>query len=222
MGGTHVHLWLIRVNVWQKPPQYYNQPPIIINKLIFKNKKQKNDYPGLPWWLSGKEFTCQSRRHRFNPRSRKIPHIMEQLSSRATSMSLCSGAQKLQLLSPRAPRAEAGGSQNLCSATREATAMREQAPLAITREKPEQQRRPTKSKLKLLSRVQLVAIPWTTQSMEFSKPEYWSGQPFPSPGDLPNPEIELRFPALQADSLPAEPQGKPNKDLAQTINKITF
>ena len=45
--------------------------------------------------------------------------------------------------------------------------------------------------------------------MEFSRPEYWRGQPFPSPGDLPNPGIEPRSPALQADSLPAEPQGKP-------------
>ena len=45
--------------------------------------------------------------------------------------------------------------------------------------------------------------------MEFSRPEYWSGQPFPSPGDLPNPGNEPRSPALQADSLPAEPQGKP-------------
>ena len=45
--------------------------------------------------------------------------------------------------------------------------------------------------------------------MEFSRPEYWSGQPFPSPGDLPNPGIELGSPALQADSLPAEPQRKP-------------
>ena len=45
--------------------------------------------------------------------------------------------------------------------------------------------------------------------LEFSRPEYWSGWPFPSPGDLPNPGIEPRTPALQADSLPAEPQGKP-------------
>ena len=45
--------------------------------------------------------------------------------------------------------------------------------------------------------------------MEFSRPEYWSGYPFPSPGNLPNPGIEPRSPALQADSLPAEPQGKP-------------
>jgi len=40
--------------------------------------------------------------------------------------------------------------------------------------------------------------------MEFSRPEYWSGQPFPSPGDLPNPGIEPRYTTLQADSLPTE------------------
>ena len=43
--------------------------------------------------------------------------------------------------------------------------------------------------------------------MESSRPEYWSGEPFPSPGDLPNPGIKPRSPAWQADSLPAEPQG---------------
>ena len=59
------------------------------------------------------------------------------------------------------------------------------------------------------SRVQLFATPWTIQSMEFSRPEYWSGEPFPSPGDLPNPGIEPRSPALWEDSLPAEPQRKP-------------
>ena len=46
-------------------------------------------------------------------------------------------------------------------------------------------------------------------SMEFSRPEYWSGEPFPSPGDLPNPGIKPRSPALQADSLPTELQGNP-------------
>ena len=45
-------------------------------------------------------------------------------------------------------------------------------------------------------------------SMEFSRQEYWGGLLFPSPGDLPNPGIELRSPTLQVDSLPAEPQGK--------------
>ena len=46
------------------------------------------------------------------------------------------------------------------------------------------------------------------QSVEFSRPEYWSGLLFPSPGDLPSPGIETRSPALQVDSLPAEPQWK--------------
>ena len=44
--------------------------------------------------------------------------------------------------------------------------------------------------------------------MEFSRSEYWSGKPFPSPGDFPNPRIEHRSPALQAGCLPAEPQRK--------------
>ena len=50
---------------------------------------------------------------------------------------------------------------------------------------------------------------WKWKSMEFSRSEYWSGQPFPSPGDLPNPGIKPRSPTLQEDSLPAEPPGKP-------------
>ena len=53
--------------------------------------------------------------------------------------------------------------------------------------------------------------------MEFSRPEYWSGYPFPSSGDLPNPGIEPRSPALQTDSLPAEPQGKPNAEAEAPI-----
>ena len=54
-----------------------------------------------------------------------------------------------------------------------------------------------------------VMTPWTIQSMEFSRPEYWCGWSFLSPGDLPNPGIEPRSPALQTYSLPAEPPGKP-------------
>ena len=45
--------------------------------------------------------------------------------------------------------------------------------------------------------------------MGFSRQEYWSGLPFPSPGDLPNPGIEPRSPTLQADALTSEPPGKP-------------
>ena len=70
-----------------------------------------------------------------------------------------------------------------------------------------------KVKVKSLSRVRLFAIPWTVAyhappSVEFSRQEYWSGLPLPSPGDLPNPGIEPRSPALQADTLPSEPPGK--------------
>ena len=63
------------------------------------------------------------------------------------------------------------------------------------------------------SRVRFSVTPWTVApqaplSMEFSRQEYWSGLLFPSPGDLPNPGIKPRFPALQADSLLSEPPGK--------------
>jgi len=47
-----------------------------------------------------------------------------------------------------------------------------------------------------------------SSSVGFSRQEYWSGLPFPSPGDLPDPGIESRSPALQADSLPSEPPEK--------------
>ena len=58
------------------------------------------------------------------------------------------------------------------------------------------------------------ATPWTVAhqaslSTGFSRQENWSGLPFPSPGDLPNSGIEVRSPALQADSLPSEPSEKP-------------
>ena len=68
--------------------------------------------------------------------------------------------------------------------------------------------------VKSFSFVRLFAIPWTvvyqaSLSMGFSRQEYWSGLPFLSPGDLPDPGIEPRSPAFQADALPSEPPGKP-------------
>ena len=65
----------------------------------------------------------------------------------------------------------------------------------------------------LLSLVRLFATPWTVAcqaqlSMGFSKQEYWSGLPFPSPGDLPDSGIKLGSPALKTDSLSSEPAGK--------------
>ena len=80
-----------------------------------------------------------------------------------------------------------------------------------------------KVKVKLLSRVRLFVTPWTVAyqvppSMGFSRQEYWSGLPFPSPGDLPNPGTEPGSPALQADALTPEPPGKQPK----TYFKHTF
>ena len=57
--------------------------------------------------------------------------------------------------------------------------------------------------------------------MEVSRQEYWSGLPFPSPGVLPDPGIELRSPALQADSLLFEPPGKPNIAYMWNLKKDT-
>ena len=70
-----------------------------------------------------------------------------------------------------------------------------------------------KEKVKSLTCVRLFAIPWTVAhqappSMRFSRQEYWSGLLFPSPGDLPDPGIDPRSPALEADALTSEPPGK--------------
>ena len=70
------------------------------------------------------------------------------------------------------------------------------------------------SEMKSLSRVRLcdprTVAHQAPPSMGFSRQEYWSGLPFPSPGDLPDPGIQPRFPALQTDSSPSEPPGKPS------------
>ena len=64
------------------------------------------------------------------------------------------------------------------------------------------------------SSILVLRIPWTvayqpSPSMGFSGQEYWSGLPFPSPGDLPDPGIEPGSPTLEADALTSEPPGKP-------------
>ena len=67
--------------------------------------------------------------------------------------------------------------------------------------------------------------PWTVAYqaplfMGFSRQEYWIGLLFPSPGDLPNPGIEPRSPALQMDSLLSEPPGKPLRILLKNVNVL--
>ena len=77
----------------------------------------------------------------------------------------------------------------------------------------------------LFSQVRLFVTPWTVAhhvslSMEFSRQEYWSGLPFPSPEDLPNPGIEPGSPALQADTLPFELLGKPMHACLLVVEKL--
>ena len=73
----------------------------------------------------------------------------------------------------------------------------------------------------------LFATPWTVAlqaplSMEFSRRECWSGLPVPSPGDIPNPGIKPRSPALQADSLLYEPPGKPRNTGVGQFRSVQF
>ena len=76
--------------------------------------------------------------------------------------------------------------------------------------------------MKLLSRVRLFVTLWTvahqaSPAVGFSRQEYWSGLPFPSPGDLPDPGIKPRVPALEADALTSEPPGKPESEHDYTV-----
>ena len=85
--------------------------------------------------------------------------------------------------------------------------------------------RSVKMKVKLFSCMRLLETPRTVThqaplSMEFSRQEHWSGLPFPSPGDFPDPGIEPWSPALQADSLPFETPGKSRSIIA--LNRIWF
>ena len=79
----------------------------------------------------------------------------------------------------------------------------------------------------LLGHVWLFVTPWTIahqapQSLGFSRQEYCSGLPFPTPEDLPNPGIEPRSPTLQADSLPAESQGKPKNTGVDSLSLLQW
>ena len=84
---------------------------------------------------------------------------------------------------------------------------------------------PKEVKVKFLSHVRLFATSWivayqVSLSMGFSRQGYWSGLPFPSPGDLPNPGIEPRSPTLQADAVASEPLGKPKERQCQRMFKL--
>ena len=93
----------------------------------------------------------------------------------------------------------------------------------MTHEEKTQCKRNKWSEVKPLSRVWLLVAPWTvahqaSPSMGFSRQEYWSGLPFPSSGDLPDPGINPGSLALQADALPSEPPGKQGNRTRNYIN----
>ena len=119
---------------------------------------------GLSRWLSGKEFNCQCRRHGFNPWSGKTPHAEMQLTPRATTTEPVPCSPRTATIEP------------LCSGygnphSRACTMLS------------------CFSCVRLCVILQTVALQ-SPLSMRFSRQECWSGLPFPSPGDLPNPRIK--------------------------------
>ena len=138
------------------------------------------------------------------------------LGATKSVLSLCSRARELQLLKPACPRTRAP--------QKEKPLQWEAHMLQLKRspKMPQPEKSPNKKiklniknmKVKSFSRVRLFATPWTVAyqaplSMGFSRQEYWSGVPLPSPGELPNPGTNS--PALQADTFPSEP--KINQDI---------
>ena len=84
-----------------------------------------------------------------------------------------------------------------------------------------------KEEVKLLSYVLFFAVPLTVAyqalpSMAFSRQEYWSVLPFPSPGDLPDLQVKLRSPIWRADALPSEPPGKPKEGQCQRMSQLLY
>ena len=78
---------------------------------------------------------------------------------------------------------------------------------------------------RLVSLLCLFVTPWTVvhqapPSVGFSRQEYWHGLPCPPPGDLPNPGIKPRSPALQVDSIPSEPPGKPRNTIVGSLSLL--
>ena len=137
-----------------------------------------SDFPGGP-------VVMQWREHWFDPGSGKIPHAAKQLSTHA--MTIEHMGQNPWAAGEKPPQWEATTMRSPHNATKS-------SPRACLLQVE-------KVKVKSLSRVWLFVTPWTVAhqaplSMGFSRQEYWSGLPFPSPGDLPNPGIEPGSPTL--------------------------
>ena len=151
---------------------------------------------GFPGGASGKEPTCQCSRHKrggFDPGSGRFP--WRRRNTRSTPAFLRGefhGQRSLAGYNPWGHRVWHDWSALACPYDISVIVV-----LSLSR-------------VQFFVILQIVACQ-APLSMEFSRPECWSGYPFPSPGDLPNPGIKPTSSTLQAESLPAEPQGKPKK-----------
>ena len=142
---------------------------------------------GLPWWLSGKEPTCQGRRHGFNPWSGKIPHAEMQLSPRATTIEPVPCSLRMATIEATCSNYWNPHSRACTMLSCFSCVWLCEIPWTIALQAP--------------------------LSMGFSRVEYWSGLPFSSPGDLPNSRIEPVSLTSNlhwlAGSLPPVPPGTP-------------
>ena len=143
----------------------------------------------FPRWLSGKEPACQCRRCCFNPWIGKIPWRRKwQPTSSILAWRIPWTEEPGELYSPGSHK-ELDTSEQLNNYSNTPGGWYESVSSLVVSDS---------------------VTPWTIACqaplfMEISRQEYWNGLPFPSPGDLPDSEIKPRSPALQADSLPAEP-----------------
>ena len=185
MGGRfrseeiYIYLWLIHVDVWQKPTQYCKAIILQLNK--FKKRISVNIT-----WLQQVAKSLQKKEHSekswiwsgFSKVGLNLIREMDFINSRLIQNWICFSVSQENSFPGMLLLIKC---VSFCA---------------------------FKVKWKLLSRVRPFVTPWI-ESLEFSRPEYWSRRPFPSLGNLPNLGIESRSPALQADSLPAEAPGKP-------------
>ena len=154
---------------------------------------------GLPWWQNGWVSTCQCRGHGLDPWSRKIPQ------EPGRSCSVCHNYW-IWTLEPTCCNHQSPHTCGMLRSSEKPVPQLESSPRSL-------QWRKWKVKVFVsgtltTSRAVAHSAPL---SMGFSRRGFWSGLPFPSPGDLPDSRIEPGSPTLQADALPSGPPGKPSK-----------
>ena len=137
-----------------KSPSATNQKSFLFQHTNRAKYPSKRDWFGLPWWLSGKEFSCQCRRYGFDPQSGEIPHASKQLSLCATTIEPVLRSPRAAIPDPCVATTGDHAPQSPCSATREATTLRRPRTttrkwslLTTSREKLVQQQRLSRAKI---------------------------------------------------------------------------